>query len=220
MNRTRISIALGVVTLVVAGAASAAGSDREQVHLTAAGQAAAKAAVTRAGDLGSGWTGGTVKPQIAPTVNCSSFNPKQSDLVEIGVARTVFRRPGTEVETEAQVLKTATMVQLDWQRTVLPPKVLPCLRESINRELGGQGTLVSVTRSPFASVAPLANVFRALVDIPTANGTERLFSDIVVVGKGQTELTVAWSAPYAAAAAVRAAEVRLLRVLVGRVRPA
>jgi hypothetical protein len=219
VKRTRISIALTAVTLVFAGVAGAAGSDREQVHLTAAGQAAAKAAVTRAADLGSGWTGGAVKPQLAPAVS-SSFDPKQSDLVEIGAARTAFKRPGTEVDTEAQVLKTSTMVRLDWQRTVLPAKVVPCLRESLARQLAGQGTLVSVTRSAFAKVAPLANVFRALIDIPTANGPVRIFTDIVVVGQGQTELTVTWAAPYAAAAAVRAAEVHLLRTLVARVRPA
>ncbi|MFL5900569.1 MAG: hypothetical protein ACJ75S_05165, partial [Solirubrobacterales bacterium] len=71
--------------LVLAGAAVA---DKEQIHLTAAGQQAARAAVMQRSDLGgaSGWTGGSKKPDLSGGTGCANFQPKQSDLVLIGAA--------------------------------------------------------------------------------------------------------------------------------------
>src|SRR4051794_27543799 len=127
--RTRIA----AVTFALLGAlilAVAALADKEQIHLTAADQAFARATVLKKADLGTigTWTGGSVKPDLSTALPCTSFQPKQSDLVLTGAAETKFKQPGIEFDSEAQVLREAQMVKLDWQRTVIAPGLLPCLR--------------------------------------------------------------------------------------------
>jgi hypothetical protein len=46
----------------------------------------------------------------------------------------------------------------------------------------------------------------------------RLFVDLVLVGRGRTEITLTTTAPLVASSAIRAAEIRLARLLASRVR--
>ena len=219
--RSRKTIAfLGAVTAALL-LASAAVADKEQIHLTGAGQAVARAAVMHRADLGaaSGWTGGSKKPNLSSGTGCANFKPKQSDLVLIGAAETVFKHPGVEFDSEAQVLKTPAMVRLDWQRTVLAPQVTPCLRANLEKQLTRAERLVSVRRIAFPAVAPYTRAYRATVDVKSASGTARVFVDLVVLGRGNVELTLTTTAPLVAAPAVRGAELRLARALVARVSP-
>ncbi len=52
-----------------------------------------------------------------------------------------FKHPGVEFDSEAQVLQTPAMVRLDWQRTVLSPQVLPCLRSNLKKHLSASERL-------------------------------------------------------------------------------
>lgn len=45
-----------------------------------------------------------------------------------------------------------------------------------------------------------------------------MFSDIVLIGRGRTEVTLTTSAPYVSIQAVQAAEVRLAIVMLSRIR--
>ncbi len=202
--------------LLLAGAAVA---DKEQIHLTAAGQKAARAAVMQRADLGgaTGWTGGAKKPDLSAGTGCANFQPKQSDLVLIGAAETVFKHPGVEFDSEAQVLQTADMVRLDWRRTVLAPQVLPCLRSNLKQHLSASERLVSLGRIAFPSIATYTRAYRTTVDVTSASGTTRVFVDLVLLGRGSTEITLTTTAPMAAESAVRGAELRLARILVSRV---
>ena len=202
--------------LLLAGAAVA---DKEQIHLTAAGQAAARAAVMHRADLGgaSGWTGGLKKPDLSSGTGCANFKPKQSDLVLIGASETVFKHPGVEFDSEAQVLQTPAMVRLDWQRTVLAPQVMPCLRSNLEKQLTSSERLVSVRRIPFPAISGYTRAYRTTVDVKSAAGTTRVFVDLVLIGRRSTEITLTTTAPMAAQAAVRAAELRLARILAARV---
>jgi hypothetical protein len=198
--------------------ASVAVADKEQIHLTAAGQAAARAAVMHRADLGgaSGWTGGSKKPDLSSGTGCANFKPKQSDLVLVGAAETVFKHPGVEFDSEAQVLQTPAMVQLDWQRTVLAPQVMPCLRSNLAKQLTSSERLVSVRRVPFPAISGYTRAYRTTVDVKSASGTTRVFVDLVLVGRGSTEITLTTTAPMVAEPAVRAAELRLARILTAR----
>ena len=208
---------LGVLAaaLLLAGAALA---DKEQIHLTSAGQAAARAAVMHRADLGgaSGWTGGYKKPDLSSGTGCANFQPKQSDLVLIGAAETAFKHPGVEFDSEAQVLETPAMVRLDWQRTVLASQVMPCLRSNLKKQLSKSERLVSVRRISFPAIAPYIRAYRTTVDVKAGSGTARVFVDLVLAGRGSTEITLTTTAPLVAAPAVRGAEVRLARILVAR----
>jgi hypothetical protein len=215
-------IVLATGAAAAAAVASASVADKEQIHLTTAGQAAARAAVLRKADLGTapGWTGGAKKPDLSSTPDCPGFRPKQSDLVVNGAAETVFKHPGIEFDSEAQVLETAHMVSLDWQRTVVAPQVLPCLRAAATRSAGTSARVVSIRRTSFPRVATYTNAIRILLDVKSSASTTplRLFVDLVLVGRGRTEITLTTTAPLVASSAVRAAELRLARLLASRVR--
>jgi hypothetical protein len=215
-------IVLATGAAAAASVASASVADKEQIHLTKAGQAAARAAVLRKADLGTapGWTGGAKKPDLSSTPDCPGFRPKQSDLVVNGAAETVFKHPGIEFDTEAQVLETAHMVKLDWQRTAIAPQILPCLRTAAAKNAGTASHVVSIRRISFPRLATYTTAIRILFDVksPSATTPVRVFVDVVLVGRGRTELTLTTTAPLLANSVVRPAEVRLAKVLAGRIR--
>jgi hypothetical protein len=222
----RVSTSGRLVAVLLAAAVSltlavTAAADDQKIRLSPVGQAAARAAVLRRTDLGrgSGWTGGAKKPALSSTPTCPNFRPKQSDLVLIGAAKTVWKDTGLEFDSDAKVLKSPAMVRLDWQRTVLAPQVLPCLRMMIARQVGSSSRLVSFGRTDFPELGTYSRAYRALVDVTTAGTTVRVMADIVAVGRGSTEITLVTSAPLAAASSVVPAEIRLVRLLLARVRP-
>jgi hypothetical protein len=213
---------VGVAAGVAASVAVASIADKEQIHLTNAGQAAARAAVLTKADLGTapGWTGGAKKPDLSSTPPCPGFRPKQSDLVVNGAAETVFKQPAIQFDSEAQVLQTAHMVKLDWQRTVIAPQILPCLRIAVAKSAGTSAHVTSIRRTAFPRVATFTSAIRILLDVKTSGSTTpvTVFVDVVLVGRGRTEITLTTTAPLLASTAVRAAEIRLARILAGRVR--
>jgi hypothetical protein len=210
-------VAAAIVSLTLAGVAA---GDKEKIRLTKAGQAAARAAVLERADLGTaqGWTGGLKTPSLSSDLHCPNFEPKQSDLVLVGAAESAWKNTGLQIDSEAQVLKTPGMVRLDWQRTVLAPQVEPCLRGALVKQLGGKGNLVSFERLGFPRVGPFTRAYRSLVDVPNGAGTVRVMFDVVLVGKGRTEITLTTVAPYAAEAIVSPAEIRYAKLLAARVR--
>jgi hypothetical protein len=220
MRRLRHRGPVALLCIVVAAlvAAGAALADKEKVHLTSAGQAAAHAAVLKKADLGSstGWTGGSKKPDVNSGTGCASFQPKQSDLVLIGVAETDWKHAGIEFDSEAQVLQTPEMVRLDWKRTVLAPQVTPCLKSNVVKSLTASERLVSFKRLAFPKVATYTRAYRAVIDVTNGSGTVRVFTDILVIGRGNVELTIGTTALYVAEPSVKAAEVRLAKLLVSR----
>jgi hypothetical protein len=213
-------VGLAATAAMALALAVAALADKEQIHLTASGQAAARSAVLRKADLGSSgsWTGGSVKPDLSSSLPCSTFQPKQSDLVLNGAARTHWTQPGLSIDSEAQVLQAAHMVALDWQRTVLAPQLLPCLRSGLGKSVGTSARVVSVKRIAFPHVATYANAIRVLVDVPTTSAKVRVFVDVVVVGRGRTAITLTTTGPLLLDASVRPAEIRLAKILVARIR--
>ena len=197
-----------VVALIAAGAALA---DKEKIARTPAGNARAASEVLHRGDLGKGWSGGPTPPTLNSQEPCS-YRPKQSDLVVVGAAETEWGKSGYEIESEAQVLRTASMVRRDWRRTVLAPQVLPCLRAAFEKFLSSHGKVLSVRRVAFPRVATYT---RAFVLVARINGT-RFESDFVALGAGRNELSLTLSTVGSPRASLRADELRLARVLAHR----
>ena len=208
-------IAVVAAGLLLAGAAFA---DKEQIKLTAAGQKAAQAAVISRTDIGTapGWTRKVKKPDLSSDTGCANFNPKQSDLVLNGAAEVEWSRAGLDFDSEAQALETPAMVKLDWQRTVLAPQVLPCLRSNFQKHSTSAEKFVSVARLAIPAIGTYSRAYRVLVDYTQNAQTVRLFVDVVLVGRGRTEITLTTTAPLSAGAAVVAAEIRLARLLAAR----
>jgi hypothetical protein len=213
----RIAAAALVVALVAAGVGTA---DNWTIRLTPQGQAAARAAVVARNDLASGgnWSGGSVKPELNSTPLCGGWKPKQSDLVVIGAAETRWQGNDLLLDSQASVLKTAAMVKLDWQRTMLAPQTDPCLRKMLTEQLPATASLVSFKRLAFPQVATYTRAYRALLDIAGSANSVRFVTDIVVVGSGRTEITLLTMAQSSTARAVFADETRIIRRLVARAR--
>ncbi|HEX3687541.1 MAG TPA: hypothetical protein VHU60_08145 [Gaiellaceae bacterium] len=215
------ALAFAGVGLVAAGAAEPASPppSKEQIHFTAAGQAAARAAVVRLRDLGaSGWQGGRVKPDLNSDINCRGYVPKQSDLVLTGAAESAWRGTGLELRSVAQVLKTRAMVARDWQRTVADPRAISCLRGLITKGLTSSERLVSFKRLAFPRLATYVAAYRALIEVKVLGTRARVLADLVMIGRSRTELTLTFAGPASAGASIAAADVRLARVLLARVR--
>jgi hypothetical protein len=212
-------VAVGLVPLIAAGAVLAANPTKEKIQFTAAGQAQAKSEVLHRGDIGAGgWKGGYKKPDLSSTMPNCSYRPKQSDLTVNGAAETRWQSGAVELDSEAQVLKTAKMVSLDWQRTVLAPQVTPCLKRGIAKSVGATGTLVSFARVSFPRLATYTRAFRAIVAIKTTVGKVRIESDVVVFGAKRNELTLTITGVAAAKGPLRQTQLRLARLLAGKLR--
>jgi hypothetical protein len=211
-------VAAVLVALTAAGVVLAANPSKEKIALTTAGRAQARAEVVRKTDVGVGWSGGLKKPDLSSAMPCSGYRPRQSDLVLIGAAQSTWHRQGFEIDSEAQVLRTAAMVRRDWRRTVLAPQVLPCLRQGFAKGLGSTAKLVSFRRVAFTRVARYTRAFRAIADVQTTGGSVPVESDVVVFGAGRNELTLSLTGPGVAKVALQDAEVRLARLLAGRIR--
>jgi hypothetical protein len=196
--------------------ASTALADQWQVHRTAAGNAAARAAVVTRADLGTatGWTGGAKAPDLNSTPPCGTFHPKQSDLVVIGAAASVWQHQGLELQSQANVLQTAAMVHTDWTRSIVDPRATPCLRTSLLKQLGAGAKLVSFGVLAFPKEGSLTRAYRAVV---TTSGVKVLV-DVLAFAKGRTEMELMTVAPLAAASVIRIAERRLVEKLVARAR--
>jgi hypothetical protein len=209
--------AAALAALATAGAASA---DVWRIQFTAAGQAAARAVVVTRADLGaaSGWAGGSVKPDLSDTPPCAGFHPKQSDLTVTGAAETRWQHAGVQIDSEATVLRTPQMVELDWQRTVVAPQVTPCLREGLAKQVGSSGKLVSFGRVAFPSYAPHTRAYRAVIEVTGAGGPVRVDTDVIVLGKQRTEITLSLVGASANRSVNRRAELVLARKLAARVR--
>jgi hypothetical protein len=216
----RTALAALVVALVVGlPAASAGRPNKEQVRFNPADQSAARAAVLRRADLGSSaWAGGTVKPDVAQTMSCPGYAAKQSDLVLTGAAETDFRHSGIQLESLAQVLKTRSMVARDWQRTVVDPRGIACLRHMLTKALKSNERLASFRKLAFPRLARYAAAYRALIAVRTHGQRVLVAVDEVLVGSRRTELTLSVAVPAAARASISRLEVQLARALVARVR--
>jgi hypothetical protein len=204
--------------LVAAGVALASDPSKEKIAYTAVGQAKAKAEVLRQPDLGQGWVGGRRKPDVSSALPCS-YTPKQDDLVLIGAAESDWRKPGLEIDSEAQVLRTADMVRRDWRRTILAPEVIPCLRHGFQKSLGSNGTLVSFGRTSFPRVASLTQAFRAVIKVKEGSSSVPVEIDVLGLGAGRDEITLTLTGLVAVRKALHTAEVRLARKLASRMGP-
>jgi hypothetical protein len=208
---------LAVSLVVAAGATASGGPGKQKIELNAADQAAARAVVLRRSDLGAGWTGGRIKPDLTSQVGCASYHPKVSDLVVTGAAASQFRGTGIALVNEVEIFRTAAMVDRDWRRSIVPAAV-PCLRQTLTKGLGAQAKVLSFGRIPFPKVGTHSAAFRGIVAVSALGAKVRVLLDIVLVGKGRTEISLDATAPAAAARAVSAAERRLARKLAARAR--
>jgi hypothetical protein len=198
--------------LTLAGVAAGGTTDHNQVKLTAADQTTAKREVIRLTDLGTGWKGGTVKPDLNDALVCANYHPKQSDLVLTGAAESKYAVTGAQLDSVAQIFRGADMVNLDWHRSVLNPQLVSCLKETLTGNLSSSQTIESVGRVPFPQGhGVLAREYRTVLNVSSNGSTTQGVVDLIVFTRGRSELSLTTVGSYAD----RAAIARVERVLVG-----
>ena len=217
-GRARALFAAGAaaLTLVAAQAVQAALTEVPKTSFNAADQAAARAAVLKGGDLGAGWTGSVKKGTADTPEPCAGWSPRQADLVITGAAESQFSSAGVFVLSTAQVYKTARMTALDWQRTVVDIP-MRCLSKQFTDGAGADVRIVSIKRMPFPKLATYAARVRVVADYK-GDSAARLLIDAVLVGRGRTLVNIALVAPYAQRAAAEAAEARLAKIVLARIK--
>jgi hypothetical protein len=227
--RGRVSIFIAAAVAALACGAMAVAGTSHVSHATSTAQRAynssdqalARAIALKGRDFGpsSTWSGGQTEPDTSQPRTCANFNPRRSDLVITGDAESDYvGAGGVTYRNEVQIMKTAHMVRLDWQRDILDPAALPCLRTFVAGSLPAGENLVSLTRLSVPHVATYAAGYRALIDQHLANNqTIRTMIDVLFVGRDRTELTLESTAAYTSHAAVERTEFRLARSLVARI---
>ena len=201
--------------LVLASAALAGGPI---VRHNATDQAAARAAVLKASDLGTGWRG-TVQDVARPTpISCPrSFAPRQDDLVVTGDVSSKFDKTGVAIGTEVTLLQTVQMLRTDWGRSIRP-QLGSCLASMVLKDLGS-GTKVSSTgKVAFPRIAPAVAAYRVSTVVTRNSQTVRLTVDLVLLSKARAKISITFVYPTAAQPAMVAAEKKIAALVAGRVR--
>jgi hypothetical protein len=190
MGRFRFLVAPLIAFLVLAGA-QAAGANRIQTDTS--DQAAAKRAVLRLADLPPI---GDWQPELpsanghgpAGTIRCKGYNPKTSDLVTTGQAKSEFFVPGLDIENEVTLLASPRMAELDWRRSIVDA-LLPCLATSFERSAQGQIKVVSLTRLPAPPVGSRSAAYRLVFALTIGGKPVRGLADFLELASGRAEVT-------------------------------
>jgi len=212
--------ALAAAAIAALALTAAAHADKPTVRLAAADQAAARQVVIRRADLGtaSGWSGGMTDPGLGESFPCTTYHPKQSDLVITGGAESTWKNGVLDFNSNVEILRTPAMVGTDWRRTAAAPQFVPCLRALLVKESGSSAHLDSFGRLSLPSLAPYTRGFRAVLSASSSGRKVSIMIDVVFVARGRTEISLTTVGPFAARTEVGAAEVRLARLLVARIR--
>jgi hypothetical protein len=212
MKRSKTSFGAGVAAVLMFVAVQAAWAAESYVtRYEAADQAAAKAITLTKADLGAGWKGGRIKPDLTNDT-CAT---KRSDLVLTGASESEFETNGAYVTSQGLVLRTAAMVRLDWQRTIGKPSFWACARKEATIE---GARLVSLKNIGFPKLAPYSARHRLVYDFGKAGNPALVLMDMITLGEGRSEITLIVSAPYADRSAADGAGRRLAKILLSRIK--
>ena len=110
------------------------------------------------------------------------------------------------------------MVQLDWQRTVVSPRAIKCLRSLLAKTGSAKERFVSFKALEVPRMAPLTAGWRVIYDIKGAGKVARVMSDILLLGRARTEVSLTTTALLASAPVVAQLELQLAARLAARIR--
>jgi hypothetical protein len=213
-------LAGAAIAALVSVSTATAGGDRYKLHMTAEGQAAARAVMPSKADIGapSDWKGGPTKPDISNDLKCANYRPKVSDLVVTGAAAVTYKQPGLVISVQAAVLASERMARLDWKRSIGARHYADCSRAKIRKLMTAKQTFVSLRRLAIPQIGTVSSAYRTLIDVKTKIGKVRMAIDVLTFGRGRTEMAVITTMPLASVPTLAPNELVLAKTLVGRVR--
>jgi hypothetical protein len=188
--RVTSAVVVAVLAAALVSTAIAGAEENYQFEYNAADQTAARAVALRRPDLALGWKGGfkkVRKSDLAP-LTCRNYHPKVSDLVITGAADAVWQNAGTGsyAESSVNVLQTADMVRLDWQRSMAPAAARDCLASDLAKNLDPSQKLTSFKKVGFPRTASYRVAFEGTV----VENHVPVTIYLVGVGRNRTELSL------------------------------
>lgn len=209
-------LAMGVVAAAPPSESAIFASEKPQIRLNHKDEVAARSVTIHARDLpGSGWRGGSTKPEIGPDP-CPTYHPRQADLVVTGSSASEYHRGPIAFSGNVQIMKTSQMVRFDWDRSVSDPRMVPCERRYLAKVLGPGARIESFRRLRILKVAPYVRQYRAIVTRSIQGVRVPLLLDAVLLARGRFEMTINVVAPLGVHGAISSAERVLARVVVAR----
>jgi hypothetical protein len=207
------AVAAALALLSSSSVAAVAARDGPKFRLDAGDQKLARSLVPSKSDMESGWKGGLVKlgkADIAP-LPCPGYT--ESGLVFTGLAESHLDFQGAIiVDTDAFVLETKEMVELDTRR--LPPtRELPCLKALFESGFTHGERIVSVSRLPEPHGSWSARGYRVVYDWPHQGRTYRETDDLIFLAEDRFEFTVDLSFLYSSRRDVAPVEASLVKLL-------
>lgn len=205
-----------VVAMAVLAAPPVAGAAITH-HDTPAGDAVARAALLRRGDVGKGW-GSAPGPRKVPPLACPRFSPPVHGVTEEGDAVSpTFRQSssGPFLTQDAYVYGTAAQRATVW-RALARPRYLRCVAASVTGG-SGHGVRFAVTGKRLLSLPRLgvaAAGYRVRGTATTQGVSTDVFLDVLLLGSGRTITAISLSTFEQPVA--RALELRLARTAAGR----
>jgi hypothetical protein len=185
--------------LLAAGslAATASAASGPRVAHTSDGTRLAQATLLVLRDLGTDWTATASKGK--PTginLSCTGFNPRQSDLREIGAAMSASFKGsdvGPFVGQTTSVYATAQAVRTLWQRAV-KPGLVACVAQSL-QALEARGVSVTITAKLTPKIGALADrsaSYRVVATLVTPKQHLKTYFDVILLASRRTitEVTI------------------------------
>jgi hypothetical protein len=109
------------------------------------------------------------------------------------------------------------MVATDWRRSVGSAGVMACIRREVMKSDEAGLTMVSFEKTAFPKLAQYVARYRNVVDYKTGGSSVRAVVDLIVLGKGRTEISLILTTRYADRAQADLFERALAKLLVSRI---
>lgn len=203
-------LACVVLALVAPGLALGARGD-PQNKPDAADQARAKAMLLRKSDLPGFTRSGSGSD--SPSGYCTALD--ESDLTVTAQARSPsFTAGATFVSSESSVYESVADASASWRRGTSAAGQR-CLRTLVGKEFAKQNVrLVSLRKTPFPHVARRTALYRVVLSGAAQGIPVKVVVDVIALSTSRAQAFVYLGAAFAAPA--RGAELRLARLVAGR----
>ena len=192
MRRGMKWTAVVLVALGLCAPVALAAKGDPQKKITKAGQARAVAASLRRADFPAGWTQHPHQQNTGAQPRCSTYNPDNSDLVEIGDYDSPdFDRPdGSSVSASTSTFRTAAMAKTGYTR-IAKPELPRCLAELFAKGAKPSPTTIFSARPlQFPAYGDRSNAYRITGSIKTPSARVRFVLDVFLVNRGPLDIAV------------------------------
>lgn len=186
--------ALAVVVLAAALASTAfAAKGDPQKRITKAGQARARAASIRLADLGAGWKAERSNNKDQSNPRCSTYDPDNSDLVEVGDygSPDFTRADGSFVSASTGVFRSVRGARTAFRR-VAAPQLPGCFGELFLKQIKKPSTARVLSTGPlgFPKVGDSSSAYWIVMSLKSPTATVPFAVDMVLFNRRSVDVAM------------------------------